>query len=88
MCRKLWVFAACLAMLSAPLAGADAHSRTKMHYRHYAKQAYGCPLHRAVDGTLVDCQGWRLRNNAIGWDPSCLNLDYLPSEFACSGGRR
>ena len=83
---KVGVFAACLAMLSAPLGGAEAYSTSKTHHRHYAKQAYGCPLHRAVDGTLVDCRGWRLRDNAIGWDNTCFNLDYLTSMYACGGG--
>jgi hypothetical protein len=29
--------------------------------------------------------GWRLRSNATGWDNSCFDLSYLPSEFDCSG---
>lgn len=86
--RKFGVLAASLALLSAPLAGALAGSPDKVHHRHYARHTSGCPVHRLADGTLVDCQGWRLRSNATGWDNSCFNLDYLPSEFACSGNGR
>jgi len=89
MSKKLTVFAACFALLSAPLAGTAAGYAGKKHYRHHPiRQALGCPVHRIADGTLVDCQGWRLRDNSIGWDNSCFNLDYLPSQFACSGQRR
>jgi hypothetical protein len=54
----------------------------------YPRKVRGCPVHRIASGELVDCHGWRL-GNGIGWDNSCLNLDYLPSMFACGGrGRR
>ena len=39
--------------------------------------------HWSVDGKYVDHNGWRLRTS--GWDNTCLRLNYLPSEFACSG---
>jgi hypothetical protein len=82
-------------MLAAPqLAQDTAEAKTKAH-KGYAGQRYArdgrfnCPLRQTVNGDIVDCRGWRLRSNAIGWDNSCLNLDYLPSMYACSsrGGR-
>jgi len=87
--NRFTAFAACLALLAAPLAGAAAEDGAKSNHRHYVKKRAACPLHRTAEGELVDCQGWRLRSNATGWDNSCFNLDYLPSMFACSArGRR
>lgn len=88
--RMLIAVAASFAMfaVSAGETAAVAKSKTKTYHRYAAQRQAGCPLHRAVDGDLVDCHGWRLRDNAIGWDNSCFNLDYLPSQFACSGRRR
>ena len=78
---KLAVFVVCCAILAEPAEAASRHRRVHAspHYTH--RLVRGCPTHRAVDGSLVDCQGWRLWTN--GWDPSCHNLDYLPSQFAC-----
>jgi hypothetical protein len=93
--RILTLAAATVAMLAAPqLAQDTAEAKTKAH-KGYAGQRYAregrfnCPLRQTVNGDIVDCRGWRLRSNAIGWDNSCLNLDYLPSMYACSsrGGR-
>ncbi len=66
----------------------EAQAKSKAHRARVVKSERHCPLRRTVGGDLVDCQGWRLRPG--GWDNSCLNLDYLPSQFACSsrGGRR
>src|SRR5271165_6826172 len=73
---------AALVVCCAILAGAPASAgKARKHDRQYAQTPVGCPLHRAVDGTLVDCHGWRWRDNS-GWDNSCFNLDYLPSQFA------
>jgi hypothetical protein len=81
------VSVAVLAILAIPLAGAAANPQPKKHYRRHFATA--CPLHRTAEGELVDCRGWRLRDNATGWDNSCFNLDYLPSQFACGArGRR
>ncbi len=80
-------------MLAMPADAGTYAAMTRAHHRvyhrHYAENPSGCPLHRTALGELVDCQGWRLRDNAIGWDNSCFNLDYLPSMYACgsSGGR-
>ncbi len=78
-----------LALFAAPLfqTGANAEPRYK-RYRH-SRPVYpqGCPTHRAVDGVLVDCHGYR--NVSGTWDTSCFNLDYMPSMFACgASGRR
>ncbi|MGO9487015.1 MAG: hypothetical protein ACLPX9_20995 [Rhodomicrobium sp.] len=80
--------AAAFVLVAAPLSQASAEDGTKTHRHHSAKKPAGCPLHRTAEGELVDCQGWRLRQNATGWDNSCFNLDYLPSQYACSRGRR
>jgi hypothetical protein len=81
--------AASFAMLATPMGGTAAVAKTKTYQRYAFQRHAGCPLRRTVNGDIVDCNGWRLRSNAIGWDNSCFNLDYLPSQFACSsrGGR-
>jgi hypothetical protein len=62
----------------APAAGAE--TEQKPHHRHFV----GKPVDsNRVAGTGVDNNGWRHRDNARGWDNTCLNLAYLPSEFAC-----
>jgi hypothetical protein len=62
----------------------DAKHKIGPHRQHLVtKQAGGnCPLRRVAGGDLADCHGWRLREG--GWDSTCFNLDYLPSQFACS----
>ncbi len=85
--NNLVSLAAAFVLIAAPLTQASAEDGTKTHRHHSAKKPAGCPLHRTAEGELVDCQGWRLRPG--GWDNSCFNLDYLPSQFACgSRGRR
>ena len=86
----LVAIAAGFAMLAAPLFGSAGETRTKAHHRHHSlNEARGCPVRQIADGSLVDCRGWRKWSGSIGWDNSCFNLDYLPSEFACSSrGRR
>jgi hypothetical protein len=86
--------AATVAILVAPQLAPDTAEAKSKAYKGYAGQRYaraaeyGCPLRRTVDGDLVDCRGWRLRPN-VGWDNTCLNLDYLPAMYACSSpGRR
>ncbi len=90
--RKLKVLLACsiaLAILDVSGAlAAKAKAARRLYPRHYASMPYRCPLHRTAEGEWVDCHGWRLRDNAIGWDNTCFNLDYLPSQFACSAGGR
>ena len=92
--KILTLLAAAVAMLAAQqLAPGAAEAKSKA-YKGYAGQRYArtgsqsnCPLRRTVNGDIVDCNGWRLRST--GWDNTCLNLDYLPSMYACSSpGRR
>jgi hypothetical protein len=79
--------AAALVLFGAPLAQAWAGEQAKTHHKVPAKRTDRCPNHRTVEGEIVDCHGWRLRDG--DWDNSCFNLDYLPSQFACSSrGRR
>jgi hypothetical protein len=93
--RILPLAAATVALLAAPALAPNAAEAKSKAYKGYAGQRYArggqynCPLRRTVNGTIVDCHGWRLRSNVTGWDNSCFNLDYLPSMYACSpmGGR-
>ena len=87
---RILTIAATAAMLaSSQLSSDTAEAKTKA-YKGYASQRYArvgqsnCPLRRTVTGAIVDCHGWRLRSNAMGWDNTCFNLDYLPSMYACS----
>ncbi len=86
MSRTLAVFVAGFAVFAAPMAAAADSKTTKTHHRHFAKTKTACPLRRTVEGELVDCNGWRLRPG--GWDNTCFNLDYLPSQYACSSKGR
>ena len=88
--KKVVALAAALAMLAAPLCGAAAQARP--HHRDYAYR-YGyrpVPLGYWNYGpgfiAGIDWYGstWRDRDNARGWDNSCINVPWLPSEFACS----
>jgi hypothetical protein len=91
--RMLTLAATAVAMLAAAQLALDtAEAKTKT-YKGYAGQRYArgaqsnCPVRQTVNGDVVDCHGWRLRPS--GWDNTCLNLDYLPSMYACSSpGRR
>jgi len=82
--NKLAVLAAC-AIFVAP--AAEARTANRIHHRRPI-DLVGCPVHKNPFGELVDCRGWRFRDNAIGWDNSCFCLDYLPSQFACSSINR
>jgi hypothetical protein len=95
MSNRLTAVATSCAILAAVMlsaTGAMAKTNRAHHrpqYREQMQRPAGCPVHQIADGSLVDCQGWRKWSGSIGWDNSCLNLDYLPSAFACSsrGGR-
>ncbi len=91
--RMLTLAAATIALLAASQLAPDSAEAKSKAYKGYAGQRYArggqhnCPLRRTVNGDIVDCNGWRLRPS--GWDNTCLNLDYLPSMYACSSpGRR
>jgi hypothetical protein len=52
-------------------------------HRHRAVAArHHTPYRRAIDGVLVDRDGWR---QTASWDNSCFSLLYLHSMYACSG---
>ena len=73
--KKLAVFAAGIAILFAPMAGALAESRT--HRGHVVKGARYRPVRVASDS------GWRHRSTK-GWDNTCHNVPYLINMHACS----
>ena len=93
--KRAVALAAALAVLATPLAEAAAQART-YHRGHVYRPAYRpVPLgywnyggygyrgnYSSDYGT-----GWRLRDNARGWDNTCINAPWLPSQFACSPGR-
>ena len=81
---KLAAIVACCAIVAAPAFANTSKVRHMRHHNYFARQALACPLHRNAAGNLISCDGWRLRSSTKGWDNSCFNLDYLPSEFACS----
>jgi hypothetical protein len=89
--NKLLIFAAAAAVLAVLPLTVSVDAKPKRYDRHYARKHYDPPAYplerRAVDGSLVDRQGWRLRPG-YGWDNTCFNLDYLASQFACTGGGR
>jgi len=81
---KFVILIASCAMLTTPSNAGAAKRETKPHHRHYAERASSCPIHKNAYGDLIDCRGWRLRDNATGWDNTCFHLDYLSSQFACA----
>lgn len=85
--RILTASAVIIAMLAVSMTGATAEAKSKKYPRYVGQAQNHCPVRRTVNGDLVDCNGWRLRPN-VGWDNTCLNLDYLPSMYACSPNRR
>ncbi len=81
--KKLVTLAAAFAMLVTPLAGATAQTRT--YHRHYAhRPAYAAGYWNNPGYGYGYDDGWRHRSNARGWDNTCINAPWLPSEFACS----
>jgi hypothetical protein len=85
--KKLVALAAALAVLVTPLVGATA--QTRPYHRHYGNR----PVYRPVPTGYWNYSGnygygydggWRHRDNARGWDNTCINAPWLPSEFACS----
>jgi hypothetical protein len=69
------------------------HRRGATHIRYAAYAGYGrgrrthllsvfYSQRRAIDGVLVDRDGWR---QTASWDNSCFSILYLHSMYACSG---
>jgi hypothetical protein len=77
--RKLIGLSAIVLILSASGAGAQ-YRAIALHHRT-PQPGYA---ERFTEGRPVGAGGWRLRSNARGWDNTCFDLTYLPSEFACS----
>ncbi|MGA7325435.1 MAG: hypothetical protein WBX25_13335 [Rhodomicrobium sp.] len=83
--KNIVAFSAAFAILAAPwLGAAEAKPKIKTHHRHFVNKSSGCPVRQIADGSLVDCHGWRKWSGTIGWDNTCLHLDYLDSQFACT----
>ncbi len=91
--KKLIALASAFAILSATMLSAAADARSANGYRYYGDRPVyrgryagyypypaGYPYYVAP-GWRPD--GWRYRSNAKGWDNTCFNLPYLPSQFAC-----
>ncbi len=81
-----WVgLAVAVAMLVAPIFEAKAQTRTHTPKRY---TAYRAPNYAPSSGPLTDGDwpegGWRYRPTARGWDNTCVNVPWLPSQFACS----
>jgi hypothetical protein len=72
-----------LAMFAAPVFAGDGARSSTPYWPFFAKQR-DCPVRKIADGSLVNCYGWRKWGGSMGWDKTCLKLDYLPSQFACS----
>ena len=71
----LFVFAACSIFVAPAFAATQSG-----YHRHYAGRHVYYPGYP----NRVYAGGWRHRSNARGWDNTCLNAPWLPSEFACS----
>ena len=86
--KKVVALAAAFAILVAPLV--EATAQTRPYHRHYARPGYrpvptGYWNYGAGYGYGGDYgTGWRHRDNARGWDNTCIDAPWLPSEFACS----
>jgi hypothetical protein len=80
---KNWVaLVLAVAMLVAPLAAQAAQAR---HYNwRYAHRPLPAGYYNPGYYGYGYGSGWRHRSNARGWDNTCLDLPWLPSEFACS----
>jgi hypothetical protein len=72
-----------LAMLATPVFAGD-WAKSNAHYWPFSNNRSYCPVRKIADGSLVNCYGWRKWSGSFGWDRSCINLDYLPSSYACS----
>ena len=77
--------ATALAMLVTPIFEAKAQTRTHTPKRYSAYRAphYAWPSGQPIYGYWYP-DGWRYRATARGWDNTCVNVPWLPSQFACS----
>ncbi|HZV22003.1 MAG TPA: hypothetical protein VE986_10715 [Hyphomicrobiales bacterium] len=86
---KLLAVTASFAVLSATAFTSPANAVKPYHryHRHYIAKPYYNTLRPVAGGDYADRSGWRYRPG-IGWDNTCFNLDYLPSQYACSPSTR
>jgi hypothetical protein len=90
MSNKLVVIVSGLAIFAAPLLSAAAQARTRTKHNHYRHHYVRTPQARGYyesflqtpNGELIDRQGWRYHNGS--WDNTCLNVPWLPAQYACS----
>ncbi len=82
MSKKLVAFAMGFAVVAALMFGTEAGAVTKAHRRYAVHRPIYRPIYRPV--WAADNSGWRYRSNARGWDNTCINVPWLPSQFACS----
>ena len=77
--------AVAVAMFVTPMFEAKAQTRNHTLKRY---SAYRAPHYAPSSGRLTDgdwrAGGWRYRPTARGWDNTCVNVPWLPSQFACS----
>jgi hypothetical protein len=92
--KKLAVLASAFGILSATMLSAAADARAANGYRYYGERPvyrggryagyYPYPAgYRFYVQPEWRPDGWRRRSNAKGWDNTCLNVPWLPSQFAC-----
>jgi hypothetical protein len=75
--KKFVALAAAFAVLSAPVVSSAAEPVKRTHYRHHAYRYVHHPV------VVANSDGWRKRDNAKGWDNTCINLPYLLDQYAC-----
>lgn len=82
---KLAGLATALAMLVTPMfeAGAQTRNHAPKRYSDLRAPHYAQPSGSIIDG-YGQADGWRYRPTARGWDNTCVNVPWLPSQFACS----
>ncbi len=78
---KLVALAAAFSMFVAPAVGAANEWDARYDHPHYAQwQGYrGVQVRNSIQYS----DGWRYRFGR-GWDNTCINVSWLPSQFACS----
>lgn len=75
--KRLVVVAIFVTTIAAPLLATAAEAKYRTYHHRYGHRTYYRP------GVVVTDRGWRKRDTLRGWDPSCLDLPYLPSRFVC-----
>jgi len=85
-----FVALAAIAAMLVPAASSEAAQRYGQRTARYYYRPVPAPVPLGYYGggsygyTGDYGTGWRLRSNAKGWDNTCLDVPWLPSQFACS----